>query len=74
MDTNVQMGDLLGRVDLTMDEMIGRVVVNGGVQVGKPFDVCHGHPIVDPNLRCLVVGWYLDGRNGEVGQNRVVGG
>ena len=33
-----------------MDKAIGRVVINGGVQVGKPLDVQHGHLIVDPNL------------------------
>ena len=50
MDMNVQMRDLLWRVDLTMDEMIGRVVGNGGVQVGKPLDIGHGHLVVDPDL------------------------
>ena len=33
-----------------MNETIGRVVIDGGVQVGKPLDVHHGHLIVDPNL------------------------
>ena len=43
------MRNLLQRVDLTMDKTIGRVVLNGGVQVGKSLDVQHGDPIVDPN-------------------------
>ena len=67
------MRDLLRRVDLTMDETIGRVVLDGGVQVGKLFDVHHGHPIVNPNLQSLVVGWRQDGRDSKVRQNRVVG-
>ena len=32
-----------------MDEAISRVVLDGGVQVGKLFDVGHGHPIVNPD-------------------------
>ena len=56
-----------------MDEAIGRVVVDGGVQVGKTLDVLHGHPVVHPYLRCLATGWHLDRRNGEVRRNRVVG-
>ena len=67
------MRDLLRRVNFTMDEAIGRVVLDGGVQIGKPFDVCHGHPIVGPNLRRLAVGWHLEGWNGEVRQNGVIG-
>ena len=56
-----------------MDKVIGGVVGDGGVQVGKPFDVWHGHPIVDPNLQSLVVGGHPDSWNGKVRQNRVVG-
>ena len=50
MDTNVQTRDLLWRVGLTMDKAIGRVIVDGGVQIGEPLVVQHSHPIVDPNL------------------------
>ena len=49
-----------------MDKMISGVVGDGGVQVGKPLNVLHGHPIVHPYLRCLIVGGHLDGQNGEV--------
>ena len=49
-----------------MDKAIGGVVINGGVQAGKPLNVSHSHPIVDPNLRCLVVGGHPDGWNGEM--------
>ena len=50
MDTNVQAGDLLGRIDFTLDQMIGRVVVDGDVQVGKMLNVRQGHPVVHPYL------------------------
>ena len=60
------MRDLLWRVDLTMDETIGGVILNGGVQVGKTLNILHGHLVVHPYLRCLVNGWHLDRRNGEV--------
>ena len=73
MDTNVQTRDLLGRVDLTMDEAIGGVIFDGSVQVGKSLDVLHGHPVVHPYLRCLADGQQLDGQNGKVRRNRVVG-
>ena len=66
MDMNVQTRDLLQRVDLPMDKTIGRVVIDGCVQVGKPLDVHHSHLIVDPNLQCLVVGWHPDSQNGKV--------
>ena len=56
-----------------MNETIGGVILDGGVQVGKPFDVSHGHPIVDPDPRCLVNGWHPNGRNGKVRRYRVVG-
>ena len=49
-----------------MDETIGRVVINGGVQVGKLLNVQHGNPIVDPNPQCLAVGGHLKGWNSEV--------
>ena len=68
MDTNVQTRDFLRRVGLMMDKAIGRVIINGGVQVGKPFDVRHVHPIVNTNLLCLVDGWY-----GGMRRNRVIG-
>ena len=67
------MRDLLRRVDLTMDEAIGRVVLNGDVQVGKPFNVHHGHPIVSPNLQCLVVGRHPNGWNSKARWNRGIG-
>ena len=73
MDTNVQTRDLLRRVDLTMDEAIGRVILDGGVQVGKLLDVLHGYPVVHPYLRCLANGRHPDRRNGKVRRNRVVG-
>ena len=73
MDTNVQTRDLLWRVDLLMDKAIGRVIIDGGVQVGKSLDVQHSHPVVHPNLQCPVVGGHPDSWNGEVGQHRVVG-
>ena len=44
-----------------MNEAIGRVVVDGGVQVGKLLDVLHGYPVVHPYLRCQANRW-----NGEV--------
>ena len=66
MNTDVQLGDLLQRVDLTMDETIGRVILDGGVHVGKLIDVGHGHPIVKSDPRCLAVGWHPGGRNGKV--------
>ena len=66
MDTNVQTRDLLWRVGLTMDEMVGRVIFDGGVQVGKSLDVQHGYPVVHPYPQCLVNGWHLDGWNGKV--------
>ena len=72
-DMNVQTRDLLRRIDLTMDETIGRVVGEDGVQVGKTFDVLHGYPVVRPYLRCLANGGHPDSRNGEVRRNRVVG-
>ena len=50
MDMNVQMGDLLWRVNLMMDKAVGGVVIDGGVQVGKSLDVRHGHPVVHPYL------------------------
>ena len=67
------MRDLLRRIDFTMDEAIGGVVVDGDVQVGEMLDVPQGYPVVHPYLRCMVVGWHPDGRNGEVRRNRVVG-
>ena len=73
MDTNVQTRDLLGRIDFTMDQTIGRVVIDGDVQVGETLDVRQGYPVVHPYLRCLVVGQHPDSRNGEVRRNRVVG-
>ena len=39
-----------------MDEAIGRVVVDGDVQVGKSLDVLHGYPVVHPYLQCLMDG------------------
>ena len=66
MDTNVQVRDLLRRIDLPMYEAIGRVVVDSGVQVGKSLDVLQGYSVVHPCLRCLASGWHTDGRNGEV--------
>ena len=56
-----------------MDKAVGRVVINGGVQVGKSLDVQHGHPVVHPYLQCLVMGGHPNSWNNEVGQNRVVG-
>ena len=56
-----------------MDKVIGRVVIDGDVQVGKTLNVQQGYPVVHPYLRCLIVGGHPDGRNGEVKQNRVVG-
>ena len=73
MDTHVQTRDLLRRVDLLMHEAIGRVVVDGGVQIGKSLDVLQGYPVVHPYLRCLAIGWHPDGQNSEVRRNRVVG-
>ena len=49
-DTNVLMRDLLRRVDLPVNEAIGRVVVDGGVQVGKSLDILQGHPVVHSYL------------------------
>ena len=49
-----------------MDKVIGGVIGNGGVQVGKLLDVRHGHPIVNPDLRSLIVGRHPDGWNGKV--------
>ena len=72
-DTNVLSRDLLRRIDLPVNEAIGRVVVNGGVQVGKSLDILQGYPVVRPYLRCLATRWHPDGRNGEVRRNRVVG-
>ena len=66
MDTNVQMRDVLWRVGLTMNKAIGRAIREGSVQIGKPLNIWHSHLIIDPNLRCLVVGWNLDGWSGEV--------
>ena len=66
MDTDVQMRDLLWRVDFTMDEVIGGVILSGSIWVGKSLDVLHGYPVVHPYLRCLVNGWHPDGQNGEV--------
>ena len=42
-----------------MDKAVGRVVINGGVQISKSLDVQQGHPVVHPNLRCLVIGQHL---------------
>ena len=56
-----------------MDEAIGGIVVDGGVQVGKSLNVLHGYPVVHPYLQCLVIGWHPDRRNSEVRRNRVVG-
>ena len=72
-DTNVLTRDLLRRVDLPVNEAIGRVVVDSGVQVGKLLDILQGYPVVHPYLRCLATGWHPDGQNGEVRRNRVVG-
>ena len=72
MDTTVRSRDLLGRVDFAMDKVIGRVVINGDVQIGKMLNVQQGYPVVHPYLRCLVVRRHLDGWNGEVRRNRVV--
>ena len=47
-DMNVQTRDLLWRVDFMMDEVIGRVILDGSVQVGKSLDVLHGYPVVHP--------------------------
>ena len=66
MDTNVQTRDLLGRVDLTMEETVGGVILDGSIHVGKLLNVLHGYPVVHPYTRCLVVGWHPDGWNGEV--------
>ena len=45
-----------------MDEVIGRVVVDDGVQFGKSLDVLHGYPVVHPYLQCrLAIGWHPDG-------------
>ena len=54
-----------------MDKAIGRVVVDGGVQVGKLLDVLHGYPVVHPYLQCLANGRHPDGWNGKVRRNRV---
>ena len=56
-----------------MHEAIGRVVVDGGVQVGESLDVLQGYPVVHPYLRCLAVGQHPDGWNGKVKRNRIVG-
>ena len=72
-DANVQTRDLLRRVDLMMDETIGGVIFDGGVQVGVSLNVLHGHPVVHPYLQCLANGRHPDGQNSEVRQNRVVG-
>ena len=56
-----------------MDEAVGRVVVDGGIQVGKTLDILYGYPVVHPYLRCLAIGWHPDRRNSEVRQNRAVG-
>ena len=50
-----------------MDKAIGGVIIDGGVQVGKPLNVQHSHPIVNPNLQCLIIGGHPDSQNGEVG-------
>ena len=39
-----------------MNKAIGRAIREGSVQIGRPLDIWHGHPIVNPNSRCLVVG------------------
>ena len=49
-----------------MNKAIGRVIVDGGVQVGKSLYILQGYTVVHPYLRCLATGWHLDGRNGEV--------
>ena len=49
-DTNVLTRDLLRRIGLPMNEAIGRIVVNGGVQVGKSLDIRQGYPVVHPYL------------------------
>ena len=49
-DTNVLTRDLLRRVDLPVNEVIGGVIVNGGVQVGKSLDILQGYPVVHPYL------------------------
>ena len=66
MDMNVQTRDLLWRVGLMIDKVIGGVIGNGGVQIGKLLDVQHGHLIVDPNLQYLVVGRNPNGQNSEM--------
>ena len=49
-----------------IDKTIGGVIGDGGVQIGKLFNVQHGHLIVNANLRCLVVGRHPDSRNSEM--------
>ena len=49
-----------------MNEAIGRVIFDGGVQIGKTLDVLHGYPVVHPYLQCLVDRWDPDGQNGKV--------
>ena len=50
MDTNVQVRDLLRRIDLPMYKAIGGVIVDGGVQVGKSLDVLQGYLVIHPYL------------------------
>ena len=39
-----------------MDKVIGGVIVDGGVQIGKSLDVLQGYLVVHPYLRCLATG------------------
>ena len=45
-----------------MYEVIGGVVVDGGVQIGKLLDVLQGYPVIHPYLQGLVIG-LLNGLN-----------
>ena len=56
-----------------MDKVIGGVIVDGGVQIGKSLDVLQGYLVVHPYLRRLATGWHPDRRNSKVRRNRVVG-
>ena len=49
-----------------MDKVIGGAIRDGGVQIAKLLNNLHGHPIVDPNLQCLVVGWNPDNQNSKM--------
>ena len=48
-----------------MDKVIGRAIRDGSVQIGKSLNTWHGHPIINPDTQCLVVGRNPDGWSGE---------